>query len=99
MKWINWILLAILGIWFALMGLFNSTPVMFHYALGERELPLVVVMLICFIFGALLTLLVFGVKSLYWKSRSKSLERQLDREHRAADDATIKAEFEQAQKV
>ncbi len=95
MRIINWALLAILGIWFALIGWFNSSQIEVNYVLGTAKWPLVAVMLICFLFGALLTLFVFGIKSLYWKTIATSLEKQLVDEHREAEEATIKAEFEQ----
>lgn len=94
MKWIGYAVVIILGIFFALMGMFNSDDVMFNYLVGERELPLVLVMIVSFIFGALLALIVFGFKALFWRSRAKKLQAQLDREHRDARHEEIKTQYE-----
>lgn len=95
MKWINYLFVIVLGVWFALMGLFNSVSVPFHYVFGQGEWPLVLVILLCFVAGALFSLLVFGFRVLFWRSRAHALERQLEREHRAADEAAVQAQFEE----
>lgn len=38
---------------------------------------------------------IFGIRLLFWRSRAAALERQLDREHRAADEAAVQAQFEE----
>lgn len=95
MKLINYLCVAILGVWFALMGLFNSVSVPFHYVLGKAEWPLVLVMLLCFVAGALFSLMIFGFRVLFWRGRAHAFERQLDREHREADEAQVQARFEE----
>lgn len=94
MKLLGYIIVIVLGIIFALMGLFNSNDVVFNYLLGERDLPLVVVMVLSFLCGALFTLFVFGVKTLFWRSRAKKLQSQLDREHREAHHEAVKSQYE-----
>lgn len=95
MKWINYLLVIIIGIWFALMGILNSAAVPFHYAFGKADVPLVLVMLGSFVLGALFALLIFGLSALFWKSRANALGRQLEVEHREADEAAVKARFEE----
>ena len=94
MKLLGYIIVIALGVIFALMGLFNSDSVAFNYLLGERKLPLVVVMVLSFLCGALFTLLVFGFKTLYWRNRAKKLQAQLEREHRDARHEAIKTQYE-----
>ncbi|MBV7434245.1 LapA family protein [Cardiobacteriaceae bacterium TAE3-ERU3] len=94
MKLLGYIIVIALGIVFALMGLFNSNDVAFNYLFGERDLPLVVVMVLSFLCGALFTLLVFGVKVLFWRGRAKKLQAQLDREHREAHHEAVKSQYE-----
>lgn len=95
MRWINYLCVIVLGAWFALMGLFNSASVPFHFVIGKAEWPLVLVMMLCFVAGALFCLSIFGFRVLFWRSRANALERQLDREHRAADEALVQARFEE----
>ncbi len=94
MKWVTYFVMAVLCVCFAVLGLFNSGDVHFNYILGERDLPLFVVMLICFLFGAILALLVFGLKSLYWRGRARSAERQLEQEYRRAEQDETKRDFD-----
>lgn len=94
MKWIGYLIVIALGIVFALLGLFNSSNVTFNYLLGARELPLVVVMVLSFLCGALFTLFVFGAKTLFWRGRAKKLQAQLDREHRDAHHEAVKTQYE-----
>lgn len=98
MRVINWILLIVLVVWFALLGIFNSAKVQFDYVFASGEWPLVAVMTVCFLFGALLTLLLFGVKSLYWKAQARALQKQLIDEHRQAQELAVQTQFEQVQK-
>ncbi|MDO5091224.1 MAG: LapA family protein [Cardiobacteriaceae bacterium] len=95
MKWINYLFVFIIGIWFALMGILNSAAVPFNYAFGKGDVPLVLIMLVCFVIGALFSLLIFGFSAWFWRSRAHALGRQIDREHREADEAAIKARFEE----
>lgn len=94
MKWLGYIIVIALGIIFALIGLFNSESVLFNYLLSERELPLVVVMVMSFLCGALFTLAIFGFKTLFWRGRAKKLQAQLDREHRDAHHEEVKNQYE-----
>lgn len=93
MKWINLLLTLSLGIVFAVLAIFNDQAVNFDYLLGKHEVPLIVVLVVGFLFGALLTLLIFGVQAMYWKSRAMALHEQLQREHQDADHAEIEAQF------
>lgn len=99
MRRMMFFVVAVLGISFAVIGMFNTDDVAFHYVLGQKELPLVVVMLVCFVSGAFLALLFFGVKSLYWRRRARSAERQLADQYRKADKAEVKRDFEADRKV
>lgn len=95
MKWLGYVIVLLLGIIFCLIGLFNSgQSVQFDYLLGERELPLILVMMLSFLFGALLSLLVFGVKTLFWRGRAHKLQAQIDRERRDAHHESVKSQFE-----
>ncbi|MDO4436202.1 MAG: LapA family protein [Cardiobacteriaceae bacterium] len=93
MKWINLLLALALGVLFAVLAIFNDHMVQVDYLLGKGEVALVMVLLGGFLSGALLTLLIFGVKATYWKSRAMALHHQLSREHRDADYAEIEAQF------
>lgn len=95
MKWINYLFVIVIGVWFALMGLLNSAPVTFNYALGKADVPLVLIMLGSFVIGALFALFIFGLSAFFWKSRANALGRQLEQEHRRADQAAVKARFEE----
>lgn len=95
MKWINYGVVIVLGLWFALMGLFNSAAVPFHYAFGKGEWPLAAVMLLCFVAGALFSLMIFGFRVWFWRNRAHALERRLEREHREIDEAAVQAQFEE----
>lgn len=86
----------VLAVLFFVFGLFNKAQVQFDYILGSTQLPLVFVMLICFVCGALLTQIVFGLKFLYWKNRAVALEKMLAHEYKAQDKAQVRAEFEQS---
>ncbi len=99
MKWMKSFVVAVLGIGFVIIGMFNNGDVEFHYVLGKEQLPLVVVMLACFVCGALLALLVFGIKALYWRGRARSVERQLAERYREADKAEVKKRFEADRKT
>lgn len=94
MKWLMYLLVAILGIFFAIMGLFNSGNVTFDYVLNQQSLPLIVVMLISFVFGALLALIFFGFRALYWRGRAKNAEKELDRIYKAEQNAEKQRDFE-----
>lgn len=98
-RWGLYIVVIVLGILFAVLGLFNSTEVNFDYVVAQKEIPLIFVMLISFVFGALLTLLVFGIKSLYWRSRALALEKQLVAEYDKLEEAELRREFENSRKV
>lgn len=93
MKWINLLLAIALGIGFAVLAIFNDQNITFDYLLGKHEVPLIVVLVVGFLFGALLTLLIFGVQAMYWKNRALALHEQLSREHQDADHAEIEAQF------
>ena len=95
MKWINYLFVIVIGVWFALMGLLNSAAVPFNYAFGKADVPLVLIMLSSFVVGALFSLFIFGLSAWFWRSRANALGRQLDREHREADEAAVKARFEE----
>lgn len=94
MKWINYVFVIVIGVWFALMGLFNSAPVPFNYVFGKAEWPLVMIMLLAFVAGALFVLCISGFSAFFWRSRANALARRLEREQREADDAAVLAQFE-----
>lgn len=98
-KWGLYIVVAILGVIFTVMGMFNSEQVGFDYILGKTTLPLIAVMMLSFLFGALLTMSVFGVKAMYWKSRARTFEAQLAYEYDKMDKAQIQAEFEKSRQA
>lgn len=89
----------ILAIVFFIIGLFNRVSVEVDYVFGQTSQPLVFVMLGCFVFGALLTLFVFGIRMWYWKSRSRVLEKQLEIEHHEATKAQVQKEFEETRQA
>ena len=93
MKWLGYLITVILCAAFAAIGLLNSGSVTVNYILGSAPLPLVAVMLLSFLFGALMILFLFGFKALYWKLHAKSLQRRLAEDHAAAEKAAIKAQF------
>lgn len=86
----------VLAVLFFVFGLFNKAQVQFDYIVGTVQLPLVFVMLICFVCGALLTQIVFGFKFLYWKNRAVALEKMLEQEYREQDKAQVRAQFEES---
>ncbi|MDO4642472.1 MAG: LapA family protein [Cardiobacteriaceae bacterium] len=99
MKLLNYLIVAVLCIIFGVVGLLNSGSVAFNYIWATQTMPLVMVMLICFILGALMILVLFGTQSLYWRQRAKSLQNQIERERREAERAEIRAEFHADQKT
>lgn len=95
MKWLVYlIVLIITGIVFAMLGLLNSGSVSLNYIFGTQTMPLVVVMLLSFFAGALLTLIVFGFKALFWRRRAKSLQAAMQREKQAAEKAAVEKSFQ-----
>ena len=99
MKYLNYLIVIILCIAFAVMGLFNNGAVTLNYILGTQTLPLVAVMLICFLFGALLMLVLFGTTAFFWRQRARTLEHLMARERKEAEKAAIQAEFHADQKT
>lgn len=98
-KFFHYLLLGIFGVLFLVMGLFNTTSVHFDYVFGERELPLFVVMLSCFVFGALMCLTLFGTRMIYWRLRAQSLKKQIDSRAQAEEKQRIKEDFEKTQQI
>ncbi len=94
MKWLSLIFVALLGLVFTVLGMHNSGPVEVDYLFGKSQLALISVMVLSFICGALLTLFVFGVKSVFWRCRARRLGKQLKAEHSAQSEAQIRAEFQ-----
>ena len=84
---------------FFVIGLFNHETVEFNYIIDKQTLPLIVVMLASFIFGALLTLFVFGIKVWYWKARAQNLEKEILSERRNRENAAARLDFEQDKKA
>lgn len=99
MKWINFLLVILLGAVFAILGMKNTAGVDFNYALGVINLPLIVLLSGAFIVGALFTLLIFGLKAFFWRVRAKNLKHQLQAEHDHADELQIRQEFEKDQQI
>ena len=99
MKLLGYLIVIVLCIVFAVIGLFNSGAVTLNYIWDTQTLPLVVVMLICFVFGALMMLLLFGAQSFYWRRRAIALEHLMAREREEAARAAIQAEFHADQKT
>lgn len=95
MKWINYGFVVVIGVWFALMGLFNSASVPFNYVFGKGEWPLVWILVLAFVAGALFSLCIFGVSAFFWRFRAASLARRLEHEQREAEDAAEIARFEE----
>ena len=60
MKFLNYLIVIILCIAFAVIGLFNNGAVTLDYIWDKQTIPLVVVMLILFRFGALVAVVLFG---------------------------------------
>ncbi|MBP3194810.1 MAG: LapA family protein [Cardiobacteriaceae bacterium] len=84
---------------FFVLGLLNRETVEFDFVLGKETLPLIFVMLISFIFGAFLTLFVFGIKVWYWKGRAQSLEKEIANDRRNRENAAARRDFEQDKKA
>ena len=84
MKFLNYLIVIILCIAFAVIGLFNNGAVTLDYIWDKQTLPLVVVMLICFLFGA---------QTFFWRQRARALEHLMARERKEAEKAAIQAEF------
>ncbi|WP_298048668.1 LapA family protein [uncultured Cardiobacterium sp.] len=99
MKWLGYLITIILCVAFAAIGLLNSGKVPVNYIVGSIDLPLVAVMLLSFLFGALMILVLFGFKAFYWKQRAKSLLYRLEQDHAAAEKAAIQAQFHADQKA
>lgn len=93
MKWLGYLITVILCFAFAAIGLLNGGNVTVNYIVGSIKLPLIAVMLLSFLFGALMILILFGFKAFYWKQRAKSLQGRLEEDHAAAEKAAIKAQF------
>ena len=93
MKFLNYLIVIILCIAFAVIGLFNNGAVTLDYIWDKQTLPLVVVMLICFLFGALMMLVLFGARTFFWRQRARALEHLMARERKEAEKAAIQAEF------
>lgn len=96
-KWLGYVVIALLGVVFVLMGLLNSDKVTFNYLLGAGEWPLVLVMVLSFLVGALLALVVFGLRAMVWRSRALKLQKQIDREREAQRKANIQSDFQAEQ--
>ncbi|UJF25006.1 LapA family protein [Suttonella sp. R2A3] len=96
-KWFNYAFIALFGVVFILMGLLNSDMVTFNYLLGEGQWPLVLVMAMSFVIGALFSLAVFGLRAMVWRSRAKKLQKQIDYEHEAQRKANIRSDFHSEQ--
>lgn len=94
-----YVCVLVLAVVFFVIGLFNRANVDVDYIVGQTSQPLVFVMLACFVFGALLTLFVFGIRMWYWKSRSKAFEKQLELEHREAAQAQVRKDFEEVRQA
>ena len=93
MKFLNYLIVIILCIAFAVIGLFNNGAVTLDYIWDKQTLPLVVVMLICFLFGALMMLVLFGAQTFVWRQRARAREHLMARERKEAEKAAIQAEF------
>ena len=93
MKILGYLIVIILCIAFAVIGLFNNGAVTLDYIWDKQTLPLVVVMLICFLFGALMMLVLFGAQTFFWRQRARALEHLMARERKEAEKAAIQAEF------
>ena len=74
MKALFYIAVIALSAVFFTLGLFNQVKVHFDYGFGAQDVPLIAIMLGFFLFGALITLFVFGIKVMFWKSKALALE-------------------------
>ena len=99
MKILGYLIVIILCTAFAVIGLFNNGAVTLDYIWDKQTLPLVVVMLICFLFGALMMLVLFGAQTFFWRQRARALEQLMARERKEAERAAIQAEFHADQKT
>lgn len=90
--------IALSAVFFTL-GLFNQVMVKFDYGFGSQEVPLIAIMLGFFFFGALITLFVFGIKVMFWKSKAQALEKQLAREYKIQDKEQVKKSFDKDRKA
>lgn len=94
MRWFNYLAVLALGAVFVILGIHNSSPVTFHFVYGSITVPVIALFIVAFSLGALMTVLIFGVKAFFWRMRAQSLRNQLKEEHAAADDAQVRAEFQ-----
>lgn len=79
MRFIGWVftlLIIIIGVAFAAL---NAEPVSVKYLIGERNLPLAVVLLFAFAFGVILSILVLGTKIFSLSAKNKWLTKKLKR--------------------
>ena len=67
-------LIVVLGVSFAIL---NAEPVTVHYYVGNRTLPLSLLLVLCFGVGLVLGFIVMGFKVLRLKAKNRGLRRRL----------------------
>lgn len=93
MKWLYYLLmLSVAGLFFVI-GLANQEVVRVNYLSGSIELPLVWVLLAAFVFGAILAMLVFGLRAWYWKMNAKTLSARIQQQARDAHHQKVREDF------
>ena len=80
MKFLNYLIVIILCIAFAVIGLFNNGAVTLDYIWDKQTLPLMMLVL-------------FGAQTFFWRQRARALEHLMARERKEAEMAAIQAEF------
>ncbi len=89
------LILGILVISVPLMILtaFNTQTVEVNYLIGTISQPLPVLILGAFTAGVLIVLIFFGISGFIWKSRAKSLQKQIERIHKNEQIKRIEADY------
>lgn len=95
-RWAFYGAVSFLVILFFIFGLFNRAVVEVDYILWTVRWPLIFVMLFSFVFGALLTLVVFAVRLWFWRSRALAYEKLLQEHELLVAKSKAKKEFDEA---
>lgn len=97
MRLFYYLLMLCVSALFFFLGFLNQVKVPFNYVLGSTEIHLIWIMFAAFAFGALLGMLVFGFRALFWQSYAKSLVSRMDEEVREQRHQAVRQEFEAEQ--
>ncbi len=77
MKIIGYLLILILLIFGITFALLNAVPVTFHYYLGEKQLPLSLLLVMSFGVGLVLTFFVMSISILKLKAERRGLKKKI----------------------